>query len=617
MKKLLNRRSLIRAAVLVVAALALAAGLEWVMQRTLPPIFTDAEVDISSDPTLIQRGVTYTHPSGRSALVEEWHRTRFIATFLLQLGILILFFPLGVGKKMGAAVKKSLSGLKQTLTAEKPRNLKLLLCFVLTFLAVYFIGRAWVMDVYHRDHWIARAVCLWSAAGAACLTTFRRTLGKKPEVFFLILTLIAGGLMAFFLPAATGVSLDDGYHYQHAMNYSTLGRVRFTQAEWDAMQEDNQKNYEMDQWASFHAAEDAKYAQGAVYVTGGFHLSIKEYWLAASGLGLFLGRALGLPFWVTWGLGRFFGLLAYALIGYVALRRLKSGKMIAAMVLMMPGSVFLAANYSYDPGVIVGITLSCCYWAAQWQEPKKILKNGDVAIMMAGMLIACYAKAIYFPLFLLFLFLPKSKFRGLKHRRAYTAVVLLSMVIVMLYILLPLGKSGGQGDTRAEGDVNTFGQIRFILTHPLQYAEYLWHFLREYLGAGGLDAMVTSYGYQGGGRNGTLILLLMVTAALTDYREEGTQPAAGVRVFGEILLFGALVLMITSMYVWFTAVGSPEFRGMQPRYMIPYVYPALALVGSGRMRNRRNPALHNGVLFAGMTFAIVSGFLYNCVEYYH
>ena len=617
MKKIVNRRSLICAAVLVLAALALAAGLEWVMQRTLPPVFTDAEVDISSDPALMERGTTYLHSSGRPALVEEWHKTRFAATFLLQLGILILLFPLGLGKKMLSAVRAAFQGIKKALTEDKGRSLRLLICFLLTFLAVYFAGRAWAVDVYRRDHWIAKSVCAWAAVGAACLTTFRRTLGKKPEIFFLILTLIAGGLMAFYLPDATGVSLDDGYHYQHAMNYSTLGRVRFTQAEWDAMQEDNQKNYEINQWDAFHEAEDAKYRAGAVFVTSGFHLSIKEYWLAASGLGLFLGRVLGLPFWVTWGMGRFFGLMAYTVIGYFAIRRLKQGKMIAAMALMMPGSVFLAANYSYDPGVIIGMTLSCCYWIAQWQEPEKPLKNGDVAVMMAGMLIACYAKAIYFPLFLLFLFLPKGKFRSIGHRRMYTAVVILSMVIVMLYILLPLEKSGGQGDSRAEGNVNTFGQIQFILTHPLQYAEYLWHFLREYLGIGGLDAMVTSYGYQGGGRNGTLILILMLAAALTDYREEGLQPAAGVRVFGEFLLFGALVLMITSMYVWFTAVGSPDFRGMQPRYMIPYVYPALALVGSGRMRNRRNPALHNGVLFAGMTFAIVSGFLYNCVEYYH
>lgn len=617
MKKIVNRRNLICAATLVLAALLLAVGLEWLMQRTLPPVFVDMEVDISSDPTLIERGTTYIHASGRPALVEEWNGLRFISTFLLQLAILIVFFPLGAGKKSLFALQKAISSLKHSWKEEKERNVKLTFCFVLSLIAAYFLFRAWAFDVYKRDHWIAKTVCFWGAVGAACLITFRRALGKKPELFFLILTLIAGGQLAFFLPDATGVSLDDGYHYQHALNYSMMGRVRFTQAEWDAMQEDNIKEYNLEKLEAIHAAENAKYENGSVYVTAPFHLSIKEYWLATCGIGLFLGRLFGMPFWMTWGMGRFFGLFFYTLVGYFAIRRLKTGKLVAAMVLMMPNCVFLASNYSYDPGVTAGIVLSWCYWIAQWQERDKILKNGDAAVIMAGMLIACYAKAIYFPIFLMFLFLPRSKFCSVRHRHAYTAVVLASMIIVMLYILLPLGKSGGQGDTRAEGDVNTFGQIQFILSHPLQYAGYLWHFLQEYLSPSGLNTLTSSFGYQGGGRNVILILMLMTAAALTDYREEGMQPDVKVRAFGAILLFCALALMITSMYVWFTPVGSSEFNGMQPRYMIPFLYPALSLVGSDRMRNRRNPALHNGLLLAGMTFTILSGFFFTCVEYYN
>ena len=82
-----------------------------------------------------------------------------------------------------------------------------------------------------------------------------------------------------------------------------------------------------------------------------------------------------------WSLGRFTGLTAYAIIGYFAIRRLKSGKMILAMALMMPSSVFLAVNYSYDPGVIAGILISCAYWIAQWQErEKKQTKQGTNSV---------------------------------------------------------------------------------------------------------------------------------------------------------------------------------------------------------------------------------------------
>ena len=612
-----GRRTLLRAGALVLAALALAVGLEWLMLRTLPPVFTDAEVDISADPTLIERGETYTHASGRPALKEEWYLPRLGMAFILQLAVLVCVFPLGLGKRFLAWGRRTLRNLRRTLSEERGRCWKLLAWFVCTFLAVFFLSRAWIWDQYRRDNWMTDALCFWSGTAAGLLVTFRRTLAKKPENFFLILTLIAGGLLAFFLPDATRVALDDGYHFQHAMNYSTLGHVRFTGAEWDAMQQDNERNYELDRWDEALAAQDARYAEGAVLVTSRFHVDIKEYWMAANGLGLFLGRVFHLRFWDLWSLGRFTGLLAYALIGYFAIRRLKSGKMILAATLMIPSCVFLAANYSYDPGVTAGIAVSCAYWAAQWQERNAKLKNGDVAVMLLGMLTACYAKAIYFPILLLFLFLPREKFRSPKHRHAYTAVILAAVAAVMLYILLPLGKSGGQADDRAEGNVNTFEQIRFILQNPLLYAEYLWHFLQMYLDPNMADSLVSAFGYQGGGGNSVLILMALAVATFTDAREENLLPDGRVRAFGEVLLFGTLVLMSTAMYAWFSEVGSPTFDGMQFRYLLPLLYPAMALMGSNRTRNRVDPALYHGVLFAVMTFAVISETMFSCVEYYH
>ena len=55
MKKILNRRNLLRIGVLVLAALVLAAGLVWLIQRTLPPVYLDQEVDFASDPGLPER----------------------------------------------------------------------------------------------------------------------------------------------------------------------------------------------------------------------------------------------------------------------------------------------------------------------------------------------------------------------------------------------------------------------------------------------------------------------------------------------------------------------------------------------------------------------------------
>lgn len=617
MKKALNRKNLLRAGLLVLAALVLAVGLEWLVRQTLPPVYLDQEVDFTADPGLPERAGFELDAGGRPVMREERNLLRLGLAFAIQLTLLTLLVPLGGGKRIAGACLRAWKSVGKVLREEKKRNILLALGFLVTAAAVFWIGRAWIRADFRRENWMVDLLCLSGGVCAGVLVTFRRTVAKKPEAVFLVLTLIFGGVVSWVLPAATGVSMDDGFHYQHAMNYSTLGQVRFTQADWDVMQTDNPRDYEIAHWEANRAALDEKNHSGAVFVTGGFHLSPKEYWMTTHGLGLFLGRLLKLSYWDIWSLGRFSGLVIYALFGYFAIRRLKSGKMAAALCWMLPSAVSLAVNYSYDGGVIAGIWLSMTWWMAQWQEPEKKITGLDTAVMILGVFIACYAKQIYFPVYLLFLILPGSKFRDRRHRGRYTAAVLLAMVLVMANILLPLGASGGEADTRAEGNVNTFGQIRFILEHPGEFTGILGRFIEEYLDLGRMDGPLLNFGYQGNGNNAVLCMLILAVAAFTDQREENLQPWGKVRLAGQALLFGTLALMATAMYAWFSEVGQNTIGGMQPRYLIPLIYPAIALMGSNRMRNHISPAAYNGILFAGMTYVGMTGIFFSCIEYYH
>ena len=614
---LFTRQGLARAGALILAALLLAAGLELLIQRTLPPIYPDQEMDLSSDPTLIERGTILTDASGRRVLKEEWDPVRFIATFFLQLGILVLLFPCGLGRRFLRWIRRTGENLRKSWTENPKHNLLLLLRGVLAGVAVFFLCRVWVLDLYHRQNWMVDWLCALAGAAAAALLMFPQTLGRKPENLFLVLVLLYGGLLSFVLPDTTGVSMDDGFHAQHALNYSTLGHVRFTPAEWAVMQPDQSCDYELKEWDELHQAQEELYRRGAYFVTSRFHLSLKEYWMATHGLGFFLGRVLHLPFWVTWCLARFTGLPFYALLGYFAIRRLKNGKMVAALAWMIPTSVSLAVNFSYDAGVTAGIWLSFAYWLAQWQEPDCRLKNLDTAVILLGAFFACYAKQIYFPVYLLFLFLPRSKFRDRRHRRTYTLLVLLAMGLVMANILLPLGASGGEADNRSGTNANTFEQIAFILRNPLTYTRYLLRYLQNYLDLGRMSGVLLNYGYQGNSNNTELCMLILAIAAFTDFRGEGLHPVWTLRLAGQALLFGTVALMCTAMYAWFSAVGEEYFGGMQPRYLVPLVYPSLALLGSDRILNRISPAVYHGLLFAAMAFVGFNGVLVTCIEYYH
>ena len=191
------------------------------------------------------------------------------------------------------------------------------------------------------------------------------------------------------------------------------------------------------------------------------------------------------------------------------------------------------------------------------------------------------------------------------------------MGLVMANILLPLGASGGEADDRSGTNANTFEQIAFILRNPLTYTRYLLRYLQNYLGLGRMSGVLLNYGYQGNSNNTELCMLILAIAAFTDFRGEGLHPVWTLRLAGQALLFGTVALMCTAMYAWFSAVGEEYFGGMQPRYLVPLVYPSLALLGSDLILNRISPAVYHGLLFAAMAFVGFNGVLVTCIEYYH
>ena len=608
------KRKRIRILLLILAAAILAIGLEMLESALLPHIYVNSEAEANGVPTWLDPA------TGRLALRESWSALRLAATFLLQLGVLVILFPLGLGKTM----LRALSGCAEKVRCLwKPANLKETLIHGLVFLGTgalaFLFFRFLAEDTAGKSNWMIDVFSVTAAFAVAMMLTFRKTLNRKPEIFFLVITLLIGGLWSFLLPDATTVSWDDGHHYQHALNYSTIGRVRFTEQDMAAMEAHNEKNYALgEEREAWLQAQDEANAGGAVYVTSDFHMQPKQFWSGTQGLGLFLGRLFHLNYWTTWSLGRFTGLLAYALIGYFAIRRLRSGKMILTMVLMIPEAVFLASNYSYDPGVTSLTALGLGYCFGIWQTPEKRVTLTDEIVMIGALGLGCLAKAIYFPLLLLPFFLPKDRFADAGQRRRFFLWNSGTILLLLISFVLPMMLGDGSGDDRGGSEVNAFGQIQYILSHPLVYTETLLRFLSRYLNPAKAGGFLTSTAYMGNAGGTEICLMVLAVAAFTD-RNGADEPLGsrrGRRAWMLLILFGTLCLVATSMFVSYTEVGRRSISGCQPRYLMPVIFPAVMLLGSGRIRNDGNRALYHGLLFTAMGWVNFAAVLTQCVALY-
>lgn len=551
----------------------------------------------------------------RVPIKERFSLRRLAMLSVMLFAAAMFLFGIHGWKRFRGCVQQAITGV-----SENPRKTLLNTALFFAAAALCYAGvRIYVTYWYEKFTWVLNVFCILAAIAAGCLACFRKTLGRKPEVFFLIICLLIGSQLAIFEPDTTTISWDDGFHYMSASNYSFLGQTRLTEQENVVLTAWAERNYDLNSLDGWHGQQDELYRQGVVTLAQGMP-NPKNFWSLFSGIGLYAARVLGFPFHRIWEMGRLFNLLAYAIVGYFAIRRLKSGKMILAAVLLIPECVFLASNYSYDPGVTGFLALGLSYCFAEWQEPEKKLTPFNACVILGSLFLGSYTKGVYFPVFLIPMFLPKDKFESRTWRRVFLCAAAIVMLYVMYDVASPFlgGNATGATDTRGGSDVDAGRQMQFIFANPLYYTGVLLRSLWTVIGPEYADGLLSYFAYLGKTPNQYLYLILLAVVAFTDKCEADRELGRRIwtRGFFQFLLFGIACLVGTSMYVVFTKVGAYGIEGFQYRYVLPVVYPAMMLLGSGRIRNETNRALYNGILFAVIAYVNFSAVLSSVMSLY-
>ena len=437
----------------------------------------------------------------------------------------------------------------------------------------------------------------------ASLLIFRKTLEEQPEYLFLILMLCVGFLFCWFVPHTGLNGWDEDVHYRAALNASYVDEVRLTKQDEETLRRAVEPSYDL----SGVGLRKERETQNKLYQEASAHYSsMLSPWKipeAFNGAGLFFGRALGLPYYMIHFLGRFCGLIAYAIAGFFAIRLLKSGKMLTAVILLIPTAVFIASSFNYDCYLTAFTALGMCYYAAEWQEREKKLTLQHAIIMIGSFFFGCLTKPVYIPLMWILLLLPKEKFGTAKQRKQFIWAIIGLTVLAGAIMLLTRVESS-LTDSRG-GGANGKGQLKYILLHPFEYLGLMWRFVwNEYLNPAKAREMLTNLAYHGYGPNEYVFLGLMLVTAFTDKNEYDLKMAhrPWVHILPVVISAGVMVAVISSMYVSFTPVGARYIDGAQFRYMIPVILPVLMSLSSALVQNKMNRAWYNGLIFAVAAF---------------
>lgn len=155
--------------------------------------------------------------------------------------------------------------------------------------------------------------------------------------------------------------------------------------------------------------------------------------------------------------------------------------------------------------------------------------------------------------------------------------MLLALALVISFLLpLVFPVPGSVGDIRGGADVNSSEQMRHVLSDPLGYIEvFVRYVVTAFLPLANIEDAFTSMSYLGT-MNALhpwmvgVVTLGVAVIGLLDSDEQSKKLVSRKNiVWSLVVTVCSLALVCTSLYITFTAVGSPTIAGVQPRYAIP------------------------------------------------
>ena len=442
-------------------------------------------------------------------------------------------------------------------------------------------------------NWIRVAFFFLGLITFAMIFVWRKLIAEKIEIGFAIVAGAIGLAMVIAMPLVR-VGFDEEAHFRNSFVLSFESTTEENETLWNMLNtvDANHPEYRTASYEEYVAFR--KYLnENALYENNGedeFRLtarttsSMPTFAYVFMAFGINIARLFKMDFGNIYMFARLISLITYVITMFFAIKVLKKGKLLLATIGLMPTVMFLSSTISYDP-VIIGFTaLGLAFILNEFINDEEQITWKNYLLGCGFLGYGSLAKAIYAPMFLMGLFLPKTKFKDKKTRIIMKAGFVICFMVLMLTAILPLAMGQDGGDDRG-GDTSHMGQMSYIFSNIFGYAGLLFKSIGKYLfdfsvGASALDNM---YFF---GKGMFIVPLVMILAiVIMTQGEDGFNFKTKYRLVMGGCIFISVALIWTSMYMAFSPVGTEiAIYGVQGRYFIPLLFTGLSLLGTTKIK---------------------------------
>lgn len=439
-----------------------------------------------------------------------------------------------------------------------------------------------------------------------CIMVFGKTLSEKIEYGFLLCSLTLGVLFVLVQPTQF-MSWDEHIHFTKTFDMFKGQEIERNAAEYYQ----NLYPETMDQVPFASKEEKAmqiaylnQSADEVVTISENEGFAITKLGYLPMAVVVSVTKMLNIPFYYCMLLGKLTNLILYSMLLFFTIKVLPVCKRTVMILGLMPTPLVLATAYSYDVTVMGFLFLGTALLYREYYEADKKIKWYNIGLIALCFVLGACPKAIYIPLILSLLFLPKTKFVNERERMVVFFIVAIACLGLLLSFIIPATGSVDYSDSRG-GNTNVGLQMQLIFSHPIAYAEILCKNIigtlhTHVLGSDNLAHMA----YAGIHKLSALVTLICGFVFFTEPRIHITENAKKniqiYRIISGLMTLGVVVLIWTALYLGFTEVGKTEIAGVSGRYYLPLMLPLCLICYTDKIKVQWKKVNYDRILYAAV-----------------
>ena len=303
-----------------------------------------------------------------------------------------------------------------------------------------------------------------------------------------------------------------------------------------------------------------------------------------SAFGITMARILHLGPLVTIVLGRVMNLVGFTALTVYAVKKMPAGRNILLMIAGLPIVLHLSASFSYD-SITLGFTFVFISQVLYIKEKDSYATIKDFIILAAFAMLLAPSKLVYFPIVLLVFVIPADKFKLSKRNSVILKMLIVALALALLVALqLSSVKTISQSQTSGWTDEPPYN-IKWIFTNLIESCKifintiitFAHFYIKNLFGGllGWLNVDVPTYLW--------IPQMLLVLSGCIKYKNEKQIFQTGQKTWVWLCLIASTALVMLSMFVAWTPMGSKIIYGVQGRYFLPLLLPLLLVLRCKRV----------------------------------